>query len=131
LDAEDIGEENKTWVVDFYALITWKRPSLAKGLTMTAEDRALSRKRSECWLAFIKALWNCSGLFDVKSPKTIPLTDYLYETLVGKFAKYIFVKIFKSVESIVHEGVQYPIIDLQRNHLLLLLLFKHINFDKN
>jgi hypothetical protein len=117
VDADDLNLKNKNTVEDFYKLVTFKRPSLIKGSKMPSSDRALSKSRSDDWLKFIKGLWNCSGLFHVKSPKFIQLTEYSYDTLVAKFSKYIFEKIFKSIENVIFEGVAYPVITLERKYI--------------
>jgi hypothetical protein len=114
MDAEAIELENKTTVEEFYALVEYKRLSLSKGVTMPLEDKSKTKNRSKDWLGFLKALWNCSGLFNLQSPTLILVTDYPYDTLVTKFSRYIFEKIFKSVEFIMFEGEKYPVITLAR-----------------
>ena len=90
---------------------------------MSPKDKADCKERSALWLSFIRALWTNSGLFSLKSPVGILLTELQYDTLVAKFTKVVFEKIFFSVSRMLINGTDLQVITSESKYYLKFIYY--------
>jgi len=118
IDIESIEKLKK-----FILITTVRRKSCSFGQTMSPKDKADCKERSALWLSFIRALWTNSGLFSLKSPVGILLTELQYDTLVAKFTKVVFEKIFFSVSRMLINGSDLQVITSESKYYLKFIYY--------
>ena len=91
---------------------------------MSLEEKEAAKSRSDKWLACVRALWGNSGLFHMQQPQLVLMTEYIYETLITKFAIVIFEHIFHSVESISFEEKMHTVITKESNFLYIFIIIE-------